>query len=214
MLQPRLSLLHGISFDTEGEIFGLSQTVITLGQLALQHGAELNTDVIEHILFEGNADHFLKIRSVRCHIHEGQLKANGAIEEIQEAAPFLKDRGLVLLLGKLIIDILKLDGFRVIVVRHAADAVRKHSLEGNAVLCSLRDIRISRISFLDLTKLLLLFLGKALGHAKLRLLLFLSEQPENGIQNLSHDCKQYVLPPSPPDTVASRQRSNCWSCRA
>ena len=115
MLQPRLGLLHGVGLNAEGEIFGLGQTVVALGQLTLQHGAEFNTDVIEHILFEGNADHFLKIRSVRCHIHEGQLKANGAIEEIQEAAPFLKDRGLVLLLGKLIIDILKLDGFRVIV---------------------------------------------------------------------------------------------------
>ena len=43
----------------------------------------------------------------------------------------------VLVLVELIVDVLKLDGFRVVAVRHAANAVGEHPLKRDAVLCGL-----------------------------------------------------------------------------
>ena len=135
MLQPRLCLPHIICSDAEGQVFGLGQAIVALRQLPLQHGRELGTDAVKPVSLVGNPNHFLKVGGIRCHVHEGQLKLNGAVEEIQKAAPFFKDGGLVLLLCQLIVDILKLDGFGVVVICHTANAIREHPLERNTVLC-------------------------------------------------------------------------------
>ena len=66
--------------------------------------------------------------------HKRKLKADAGIKEVQEAAPFLKDSRLILLLCQLVIDVLKLNGFGVVVVRHTAYTIREHPLKGNAIL--------------------------------------------------------------------------------
>ena len=178
VLKPWLGLLHGISLNAEGEIFGLGQAVVALRQLTPQHGAELLTDLVEAVPFEGNADHLLEIRRIRRHIHKGQLKADRAVKEVQKAAPFLKDRRLILLLGQLIIDILKLNGFGVIIVGYAADAVREHSLKGNAVLRRQRDLGILFVTVLKLLQLPLLLSGQSLRQLQLRCLRLLSPRKD------------------------------------
>ncbi len=50
-----------------------------------------------------------KLGTVRCHVHKGQLKLDGAVEKVEERTPFLKNRSAVLRLGQLIIDVLILD---------------------------------------------------------------------------------------------------------
>ena len=89
---------------------------------------------VEMILVVRDAHHLLKIRGIRSHIHKRKLKADAGIKEVQEAAPFLKDSRLIFLLRQLVIDVLKLDGFGVVVVRHTANTVREHPLKGNAIL--------------------------------------------------------------------------------
>ena len=59
---------------------------------------------------------------------------DAGIEEVQEGAPFLKDGGLVLLLGQLVVDILELDCLGVVPIRDTADTVREHSLKRNRLL--------------------------------------------------------------------------------
>ncbi len=54
------------------------------------------------------------------------------VKEVQETAPFLEDGRLIFLLCQLIVDVLKLNGFGVVVVRHTADTIREHPLKGNA----------------------------------------------------------------------------------
>ena len=63
---------------------------------------------------------------------------HGAVEEVQEGTPFFKDGGLVFLLGQLIIDILKLYGLCVIVLPAPTDAVLKHAVDGDGLLCGAR----------------------------------------------------------------------------
>ena len=53
---------------------------------------------------------------------------------VEEVAPAVENGGLVLVLVELVVDILKLHGFRVVIVRHAAHAVGVHPLKGDAVL--------------------------------------------------------------------------------
>ena len=60
---------------------------------------------------------------------------DGAVKIIEEVAPRIEDRGLVLVLVELIIDVLKLHRFAVIVICHPADAVREHFKIGNCSLC-------------------------------------------------------------------------------
>ena len=72
-----------------------------------------------HSLFDG-FDTFLftpntTAKRIGAQIHKRQLKVHGAIEEVQETAPFIKDGCLILLLGKLIIDVLKLNCLGIIV---------------------------------------------------------------------------------------------------
>ena len=81
-----------------------------------------------------DADALLKLCAVRCHVHKGQFKLDAGIEEVQKTAPFLENRSLVLLLGKLVIDVLILDGTGVVVRFHPAGAILEHPLHGDGLL--------------------------------------------------------------------------------
>lgn len=132
--EPRLCLFHGFRLNAKRQVLRLGQAVVALGKLAAQHGAVLRAHRIEMILLVRDTHHLLKIRGIRSHIHKRKLKADAGIKEVQEAAPFLKDSRLILLLCQLVIDVLKLNGFGVVVVRHTADTIREHPLKGNAIL--------------------------------------------------------------------------------
>lgn len=89
---------------------------------------------------------------------------DGTVEEIQEAAPLLKDRGLVFLLGKLVVDVLILNGFGIIPVPGAADAVRKHPFKGDGLLRSAGNAVIAARLLNDLLDFLLVTAGEVLRH--------------------------------------------------
>ena len=99
VLQPGLGLLHGIRFDSEGQELGLGETVVALGQLCFKHLGILIPDTVELILLVRDPDPGLEALRVSRHVHEAELEMNGTVEEVQEAAPFLKDGGFVFLLG-------------------------------------------------------------------------------------------------------------------
>ena len=111
------------SLHTKGDEFGLGQTIIALGKLLAQHLGILGTNIVKAILLERNADALFKLGAVGCHVHKGQFKFDAGIKEVQKTAPFLKNGGLILLLGELIIDVLILDGAGVVVRFHPAGAL-------------------------------------------------------------------------------------------
>ena len=115
MDQPRLCLLHRFRFNTEGQVLGLGQTVVALGQLCAEHFAVFLADIVESVVLQRDPDAFLKVRRIGAQVHKRQLEVHGAVEEVQETAPFIKDGCLILLLGKLIIDVLKLNCLGIIV---------------------------------------------------------------------------------------------------
>ena len=145
VIQTGLDLRHAFALYAKGDEFGLSQTIIALGKLLAQHLAVLGTNIIEAIFLERNADALFKLGAVGCHVHKGQLKFDGAVEEVQKTAPFLKNRRLILLLGKLIIDVLILDGAGVVVGLHPAGAILKHPLHGDGLLGGPGNSRLRRL---------------------------------------------------------------------
>ena len=70
-------------------------------------------------------------------IDERELELHRAVKIVEKIAPRIENRGLVIILVELIVDILKLDGFGVIGVRHPANTVWEHPLKRDAVLCRL-----------------------------------------------------------------------------
>ena len=76
-----------------------------------------------------------KVSSDAARFKKRQLEVNRAVEIIEEITPALKDRGLIFILGELIVDVLKLNGLCVVAVRYAADPVRPHPFIGDTVLC-------------------------------------------------------------------------------
>jgi hypothetical protein len=76
-------------------------------------------------------DALLEALRVCRQVDEGQFEMDRAVKEVQKAAPLFEDRRLVLLLGQLVIDVLKLDRAGVIVVPDTADPVREHPVKGD-----------------------------------------------------------------------------------
>ena len=134
MVQPGLRLPHGGRLDAEGQVLGFCQAVVAPGELAFQHLAVLRPDAVKGVPSGRDADGLLEALRVGRHVHEGQLETDGAVKEVEEAAPLLKDSRLVLLLGELVVDVVELDGLGVVVVGDTADAVREHPLERDGLL--------------------------------------------------------------------------------
>ena len=134
VVEAGLCLLHGICFNSEGQVLRLGQTVVALLKLLPEHHAVFGADIIKTVVLIRNADALFKSIRIGGHIHKGQLEMDAGIEEVQEGAPFLKNGGLVLLLSQLVVDILKLDCLGVVPICDTADTVREHPLKGNGLL--------------------------------------------------------------------------------
>lgn len=66
--------------------------------------------------------------------HFRKLKADGAVEVVEEVAPAFKDGCFILVLRKLVVNVLVLDRLGVKGIGDTADAVREHPLIRDAVL--------------------------------------------------------------------------------
>ena len=134
-LQTGLGGFDAVSVNTKGQVFGLDETVVASDQLILQHRGIFLTDTVKGIPLGRNGNGVGK-GLLRCRkVQKRQLEVNRAVEIIEEITPALKDRGLIFILGELIVDVLKLNGLCVVAVRYAADPVRPHSFIGDTVLC-------------------------------------------------------------------------------
>lgn len=68
-------------------------------------------DIIECIELRRDEDGLLEGVSGRTEVQEGELKADGAVEIIEKVTPAIEDSGFIIVLRKLVVDVLELDGF-------------------------------------------------------------------------------------------------------
>ena len=85
---------------------------------------------------------------------------NRTVKKVEKAAPLVKYRGLVLLLGKLVVDVLKLNGFGVVVIVYPTDTVRKHPLKWYRLLGCLWDCSVLFCPLIRCLNLFALLSGK------------------------------------------------------
>ena len=133
-VQPGPGRFQALGLHAEGQVLGLDQAVVALGQLIFQKVRILFADAVELVAPQRDGNTVGVGVLGGCHVDEGQLETDGGVKIVEKIAPTVKDGGLVLVLAQLIVDVLKLDGSRVVAVRHPAGAVRVHPLERNAVL--------------------------------------------------------------------------------
>ena len=133
-LQPWFCGFQIVCLNAEGNKFCLDQTVIAACKLHLQHFCVFCSKLVERILSRRDSYGLRVAVLVGGEVYERELKMDGAVKIIEEVAPRIEDRGLVLVLVELIIDVLKLHRFAVIVVCDPANTVREHPLKGNGIL--------------------------------------------------------------------------------
>jgi len=98
-LQPGLGGSDVLPVDAEGEIFGLGEAVIALGQLVLQHIRVFLPHIVKAVLFQGNDDIPGEAVLGGGEVQEGQLEADGAVKVVEEVGPALENGGFVLVLA-------------------------------------------------------------------------------------------------------------------
>ena len=152
-----------VSLNAEGDVLALDEAVVAFGELGLQHIRILGADVIESIVLFGDADCLLELIDVHSLIDEGELNKDRAVEVVQEVTPVLKDGGLILVLGKLVIDVVIADGLGVEAVIHLADTVPAHLHIGDSLLGGLGDFLCLLVLFLLHDDFLLFRSGKSIA---------------------------------------------------
>ena len=159
----RLCRAEGVCLNAEGDVLLLDQSVVALGELALQHTGILGADVVEGVLLCRNVDALAELIQACLLIDEGELDEDRAVEVVQKVAPCFKNGGFVLVLRKLVVDVLKGDGFRVEAAVHLADTVAAHLHIGNGLLGGLADFLCLPVLFLLHDDPLFLLSGKGIA---------------------------------------------------
>ena len=159
----RLCRAEGVRLNAEGDVLLLDQSVVALGELALQHTGILGADVVEIVLLRRDVDALTKLIEACLLVDEGELDENRAVEVVQKVAPVLEDGSFVLVLRKLVVDVLKGDGFRVEAAVYLADTVAAHLHIGNGLLGGLADFLCLPVLFLLHDDPLLFLSGKGIA---------------------------------------------------
>ena len=159
----RLCRAEGVCLNAEGDVLLLDQSVVALGELALQHTGILGADVVEGVLLCRNVDALAKLIQACLLIDEGELDENRAVEVVQKVAPVLKDGSFILVLRKLVVDVLKGDGLGIEPVIHLANTVAAHLHIGNGLLGGLADFLCLPVLFLLHDDPLLFLSGKGVA---------------------------------------------------
>ena len=159
----RLCRAEGIRLNAEGDVLLLDQSVVALGELALQHSGILGADVVEIVLLCRNVDALAELIQACLLIDERELDKDRAVKVVQKVAPVLKDGSLIVVLGKLVVDVLKADGLGIETAVHLADTVAAHLHIGNGLLGGLADFLCLPVLFLLHDDPLLFLSGKGIA---------------------------------------------------
>ena len=124
-----------VSLNAKGNVFVLEKTVVAFGELILQHLGILAADVIESVILLRDTDGLLELVDIRPLVDERKLHKDCAVKVVQEITPVFKNSGLVLVLGKLVVDVVKADSFGVKAAVYLTDAIPAHLHIRNGLLC-------------------------------------------------------------------------------
>ena len=133
-LQPGLGRFEVVRLHPEGDVLGLGQPVVALGELVPKHIRVFLPDAVVGVHLFRDLDGPLALLQVGPLVEEGELDVDGAIEVVEEVTVVLKDPVFVLILGQLIVDVVETDLLGVVAVRHHTDPVSAHLSVGDGLL--------------------------------------------------------------------------------
>lgn len=201
--KPWLRRLHGLCMKAEGQELRLREAVVARLHLPLQHAGVLVPDFIEAVRLMRDGNALFELLRIRSHVHKAQLEMHRAVKEVEKCTPLLKDLRLILLLGQLVIDVLKLDGLRIVIRADTADPVLEHPVKGNTLLGGPGHAVVMLRGLDDLPYFLLILCAQILRNLKASRLLF----PE-WVRDI---CEQSSLPPVLPSPAGAGLRNSCLS---
>src|SRR5699024_4492515 len=114
--------------------FVLDEAVVTALELVLQHPRILSAQAVVLVAAQRDGNPVAVCLSVGGRVYEAELKAHRGIKIVEKVAPAVENGVLVLALAQLVVNVLELNSLAVEFALHAADAVREHPLERDAVL--------------------------------------------------------------------------------
>ena len=141
-LQPGLGLLQTVRLHAEGDVLGLGQAVVALGELAFQHIRVFFTDAVKGVPLIGDMDGLALFLHIGGLVEEGELDPDGAVKVVEKIAPVLKDQVLILVLRQLVVNVVELDLLGEEPLRHHADTVPAHLPVGDGLLGSAGDFAV------------------------------------------------------------------------
>ena len=114
--QPRPGGRKIVCLHTEGHELCANNAIVAPGDLVVQHFHILLTDAVVLVVLHGDVDAVPAFLTAPV-IEEGELERKGAVKVVEAGTPPVKDGRLIFGLGELVVDVLILDGFRVVVLR-------------------------------------------------------------------------------------------------
>ena len=162
-------------------------------------------DLVELLIVGQRGKIVARFHRAALQVHEAELEMHGGVEEIEEIAPFVQHGQLFVVVGKLIIDIVILNGFGKMGIVHLTDAVRIHLLVGNGFLgCA------GAMAFLP-------HFGDGfiqplpLGAGQLYFLFFLTPGCFRLFSFFEQTPEQWLSPPCRNPPACAGQYKDCWS---
>ena len=119
-----------LCLDGQHQEFCLDHAVVAVFELRPEHIRIEGAHPVKGVSLGGNLNPLSEIRLVHLAAYQGQLHADRGIMGVIHIAKCLKDGGLVVLLGKLVIHILKLNAAAPGRIIQLAQTIRVHLPEG------------------------------------------------------------------------------------
>ena len=136
--EPRPRRLDILRLDGEYKVLRLYKAVVPVFKLPAEHFRVKGADAVKVVALGADLDPLHEILPVHAPAGEGELHADGRVMGVIHVAQRLKDGGLVLLPGDLVVHVLKLDTAGPCRVLQSAEAVRVHLAEREGVLGGVR----------------------------------------------------------------------------
>ena len=129
-----ICVLMAFGVKSEGEILGLDDAVVAEGKLCFEHAVIFVAHTVKGITGVLDKDPGLQAVGRHAPIEKVQREIYGTVEVVEESGPAAEDGVFVVRFAQLIVDVLKLDGFGVMLICGPTNAVRPHLQERDAVL--------------------------------------------------------------------------------
>ena len=132
-LQTGAGIRHAVSGQTDGNVLGALNAVVTFGNLRFQHFGVIVTDAVESVIRLGDI-HLVAAAVTGPAIDKGKLERQRAVKVIEKGTPAAEDGSLILRGRHGVIDVLVFHSFAVKPAGELTHPVRVHGDIGDSLL--------------------------------------------------------------------------------